>query len=373
MANVKKQPARGQGNAFFAGVLDWLKRQFAKKPWPVWILIVMDVLLIGVSLLVFAYFHHVMPRKQEALGVVSTRGGSAAATIQPTEAPDAAVSGDAAAPEATADVQPAATEAAPEATPDPVGYFGTKFADKFTSGEVIETPTSYQSDNVNITLTAYDELGVQFWVADIYVKDISCFQTALAKDTYGSGFIEWPAEISERHGGIVAINGDYYGLRKDGTVVRNGVLYRADDVCKRDICVLYWDGTIETLPGGEFDVEAAMANGVYQVWNFGPMLLDENGQPMEKFNSDVNPRNPRTALGYYEPGHYCFMVADGRSDESHGLSTKELSLLMYNLGCTKAYNLDGGQTTQMVAGGSFVNNPYKGARECSDILMIVDP
>ena len=46
---------------------------------------------------------------------------------------------------------------------------------------------------------------------------------------------------------------------------------------------------------------------------------------------------------------------------------------MYNLGCTKAYNLDGGQTTQMVAGGSFVNNPYKGARECSDILMIVDP
>ena len=375
MVNAKKNPARRQKNALWGTVLDWLRYQLAKKPWPVWILIVMDLLLVGIFLLVFAYFHHVIPKKQEATGIVSQRGGSVAATVQPDAAVETVLPGAADGQIVQETVQPATTPVNVEPTPapDPVGYFGTKFADKFTSGEVIETPTSYQSDDVNITLTAYDEQGVQFWVADIYVKDIACFQTALAKDSYGSGYSEWPADINARLGGVIAINGDYYGLRKDGTVVRNGVLYREDEHPSRDVCVLYWDGTMVAYPGGSFDAEAEMAKGAYQIWNFGPMLLDGNGTPLSSFNTDVNPRNPRTVLGYYEPGHYCFVVVDGRSDRSAGLKMSDLAALMQKLGCTQAYNLDGGQTSEMVVGSTVVNNPYKGGRKCSDILMIVDP
>jgi exopolysaccharide biosynthesis protein len=51
---------------------------------------------------------------------------------------------------------------------------------------------------------------------------------------------------------------------------------------------------------------------VWQIFYFGPMLLDEEGHAMKKFNSDVNPVNPRSVIGYYEPGHYCFLVVDGR-------------------------------------------------------------
>ncbi len=76
----------------------------------------------------------------------------------------------------------------------------------------------------------------------------------------------------------------------------------------------------------EFNATEVMENGAYQAWGFGPMLLDENGQTMTEFHSSVNVRNPRTAIGYFAPGHYCFVVVDGRSSESRGVTTAELSL-----------------------------------------------
>jgi exopolysaccharide biosynthesis protein len=94
---------------------------------------------------------------------------------------------------------------------------------------------------------------------------------------------------------------------------------------------------------------------------------------MSQFNSKVNPENPRTAIGYYEPGHYCFVVVDGRQDGySDGLTLAELSQLFHDLGCQTAYNLDGGQSSMMVFQDSLVNQPYKGGRNSSDIVYLTD-
>lgn len=59
--------------------------------------------------------------------------------------------------------------------------------------------------------------------------------------------------------------------------LRNGVLYRDEPNLKRDVGVIYWDGTMECFGPKEFDVHAEMERGAYQVWNFGPMLLDADG------------------------------------------------------------------------------------------------
>lgn len=349
-----------------------------KRLMPIWQLVLIDLVVFIIALLVFALFHHVIPQEMEAVGTVSQRV-SAATTAEPSETavPEASPTptvAPAAEAVAAATLAPMATaEPTPTPTPDPVGYFGTKFADKFTSGEVISDKYGYQSEYVNISLTPYNENGVKYYVADIYVKDISYLQTGLAKDTYGSGYSEWPSKLCDRLGGIIAINGDYYGARKDGTIIRNGVLYRTDAYPDRDTCVLFWDGTMETYSKEKLDVDALMERGAYQSWCFGPSLLDDDGNPKTKFNSDVTSRNPRTVIGYYEPGHYCFVVVDGRSKSSKGMSMSELSTLMYNLGCKVAYNLDGGQTSQMVVGDDVVNNPYKDGRKCSDIIMVIEP
>ena len=54
-------------------------------------------------------------------------------------------------------------------------------------------------------------------------------------------------------------------------------------------------------------------------------------------------RNPRTGIGYFEPGHYCLVVVDGRDgDSAPGASIEEFASVFESLGCTQAYNLDGG-------------------------------
>lgn len=347
---------------------------------PVWRLILIDFLVFGIALLVFAYFHHVMPRSEKVVGTTSARvsarqEATVQATATPSPTPEIIESGSAAeamsaspTPEATPSPSPSPS---PSPTPDPIGYFGTKYADMFTDGKVISTGTSYQSANLNVTASQLHENGSDIYFVDVYVRDISCFRTEFANGTFGRSVSEWATSVASRIGSVVCISGDYYGGRSSGVVIRNGLLYRDNDTTN-DVGVLYWDGTMKCFSPNEFDAETEMVNGAYQAWNFGPMLLDTDGNAMTNFNSTVGKRNPRAAIGYFEPGHYCLVVVDGRSDASVGLSLEDLSAFFERVGCKAAYNLDGGATAQMVCGTQLVNNPSGGGRKCSDFVVIMD-
>mgnify|MGYP003292574621 CR=1 FL=1 len=86
-------------------------------------------------------------------------------------------------------------------------------------------------------------------------------------------------------------------------------------------------------------------------------------------------QNPRTAVGYYEPGHYCYVVVDGRQDNySAGMRFSELSELMIDMGCRCAYNLDGGGSAQMYFDGRIISSPSNGnPRPLGDILYVCEP
>ncbi len=325
------------------------------RPMRWWKLLVADILVLGISLCTFAYFHHVRPQSGGAgtpivvlppAGGTSSGGTSSAGGTGSDGGPDYSYLG-----------------------------LGAKFYDRFNlDGSVTVTDNSYVSGRVSITLTEIEYAGAICHVADIYVCDLSNYITVFADDTFGKGFREPTPDMAERSGAILAVNGDYYGTHSASFLVRNGILYD-DSGADDDMCVLYADGTMETYYEDEFDPQAATARGPWQVWGFGPKLLD-NGRKMPteyKFNSSVNPRNPRTAIGYYEPGHYCIVAVEGRNDESDGLTLHQLSAFFADeLGCADAFNLDGGQTSVMYFNGKVVNNPYKGGRECSDIIGITD-
>ena len=361
-ATGKVRAAKRRSKGRFA----WLKGQLRRRPLPLWLVITADVLLFAVALNLFALFHHVLPRNVEAVGLTSSRESMAqlipamTATAEATPEPVPVAS---LAPAVTA--TPSAT-----ATPDPLGYFGTKFAAKFTDGEVIQNGWNYQSANLNISVSTRTRYESEVYVCDVYVRDVTSFATAFARDRYGRNYTEDVKDIARRSNAIVSINGDYYGNSDDGAIIRNGTLYREDSYVDCDICVLYWDGTMKTFPKGKFDARAEMEAGAYQSWAFGPSLLDERGDPLEKFNTGVAKANPRTAIGYYEPGHYCFVVVDGRSKDSEGVDMTSLSYLMDELGCRVAYNLDGGDTSQMLWGTKLINHPSDGGRDCSDIVLI---
>ena len=358
----------------------WLRRQWRRRPKPLWLVAALHVAALGVALLLYALPHHVLPRTEEAVGVTSSREAVMATA---TPVPQSATATPEATPQPVGEPQQSAATATPAPTPepaeelDPVGVFRRKFADHFTSGAVEQNTgadsVSYRSSNVDIRVTRgfLESTNSTYFFADIYVADISYLTTAFAQDTYGRNHREWPYEVAGRYGALVTINGDYYGAREGGIVIRNGTLYR-DGKNTSDVCVLYWDGTMKTFDPWNFNAQTEIANGAYQAWNFGPALLNGDGTALTSFNSSVNKANPRSVIGYYEPGHYCFVAVEGRVKGAQGLTMSELARLMQALGCKQAYNLDGGNSSMICAGTKVLNALSGGGRSVSDVIMVID-
>ncbi len=333
-----------------------------KKRMSVGATIALDVLAIILGLNIFALFHHVLPH----YGIL--RGEESEPVVLVTLAPQPT-------PEPTAAPAEEPEETPPEETPEPVrvysGRWGEKFADKFTDGEVIQTENSYQSANVNVSYQRIEENDVIYFVADVYVSDLGYLRSGFANGKYNGGF-QMIDEIARQENAVVALSGDHYAGRGEGLVVRNGVLYR--ETRFQDVCVLLSDGTMVTLTNAELDMDDLKAAAPWQVWAFGPELLDDEGHALTSFNSIVLPNNPRAAIGYVEPGHYYLVEVEGTRtgyySGSRGMKMYELANLFESLGCKSAYNLDGGQSVGLAWMGELVSFRYD--RSIPDIIYVAD-
>ena len=248
-----------------------------------------------------------------------------------------------------------------------------------TASSTVEGGTvigSYSDSNVSITLKEYREYDSAIYVADVTVSDVSYLKTALASNTYGRNITDTTSDMASENNAILAINGDYYGARQSGYVIRNGNLYR-NSSGNRDALAIMKNGEFEFVTEGETSAETLLENGALQVFSFGPVLL-EDGSISVTENDEVGmamASNPRTAIGYLGKNHYVFVVSDGRTSESAGLSLYELASFMKNLGVVDAYNLDGGGSSTMVFKGEVINTPTTNGhstqeRAVSDILYI---
>ena len=93
---------------------------------------------------------------------------------------------------------------------------------------------------------------------------------------------------------------------------------------------------------------------IINVITFGPALV-KDGEMIEEFNYDnyaPEHKNPRSAIGQTGKLSYVMVVVSGdRNTKNSGATFKELAQIMYDLGCVQAYNLDGGNTAQMIMFG----------------------
>lgn len=313
-------------------------------------IVIRDVAMVCAVLVVFALFHHVLPRPAHAIENIVTLN-------TPVPEDSASIT------EATASTQiMETTTPVPQPTYAP-GDFTATFP---TTNTGVNALYSYQSDTLRVAISMVQENDVTYYVADIWVKNIDAFKTAFAKNQYGTGIHQEPVKTANANNAVFAITGDYYGARNKGVVIRNGDLYR--DSVNSDVCVLYADGVMETYRAADFNMQEAAMRGAWQAWGFGPALLD-NGQAITEFDSAIKGKNPRNAMGCYEPGHYCFITVDGRQEGySVGMTLAELSSVFAALGCKTAFNLDGGATAEMIFQGELVNKPYNGGRQSSDII-----
>ena len=245
------------------------------------------------------------------------------------------------------------------------------------TAEPIITDTSYESAGISISITIQREYDTEIYIAEVIIKDISYLRAGLAGGAFGRNVKETTSVMAEENNAILAINGDYYGFRDAGFVMRNGYLYRdtARTEDDDDAFVVFDDGHMEIISENDADIQSMIQNAV-QIFSFGPGLIQE-GEIFVTQSSEVEKAmqsNPRTAIGEIEPLHYILLVSDGRTEESEGLSLWELAQFMKELGCDTAYNLDGGGSSVMWFMGEVVNHPTNGwksgERSVSDIVYI---
>ena len=243
---------------------------------------------------------------------------------------------------------------------------------------------SYTSSATSLTIekvsTGSGSDAVTYFVAEVTTTDATLIRSAFANDEFGTNIIADPSVIASGKNAVLAINGDYYGFRDTGIVVRNGVAYR--DKGARQGLAMYRDGSMTLYDETATDAEQLIADGVWTTLSFGPGLVTD-GRVIDGIDSveiDTNFGNhsiqgtqPRTAVGLVAPNHHLWIVVDGRSTGySRGLTLPELAQVFVDRGAQVAYNLDGGGSSAMVFNGALVNNPLGRGQErgTSDILYV---
>lgn len=242
------------------------------------------------------------------------------------------------------------------------------------------TSNSYTDSNISIRIDGYTVDGTEVYAAEVSLASPEYLKTALAQGLYGKNVTEETSQIAADNDAILAINGDYYGAREKGYVIKNGELYRDTAVSGQEDLVIYEDGSFGIIREDEITADELIADGAVNTLSFGPALV-ESGRVTVGENEEVAramSSNPRTAIGIKADGSYLFVVADGRTEESEGLSLYDLAEFMKELGAVTAYNLDGGGSSMMVFNGNVINNPTGGRaghsegteRSVSDIVYI---
>ena len=269
-----------------------------------------------------------------------------------------------------APVSPAQVTASPEASAQALAQ-PTAFAAPTI------TESSYVDNQISISITEDRIHDTTVYVAQVTLSSPEYLRSAFAQQAYGRNVTAATSEIAQQVQAILAINGDFYGSREAGYVIRNGVLYRDTPLQGQTDLVIYRDGSFGLIREEEISAAELLAQGAMQVYSFGPALVADgqvsvsSGEEVGKAKSS----NPRTAIGIVDACRYLLVVSDGRTAESAGLSLSQLGEYMAALGAVTAYNLDGGGSSTMVFLGEVINQPTTSGRSIqersvSDIVYI---
>lgn len=210
---------------------------------------------------------------------------------------------------------------------------------------------------------------------------------------------ETPSQFAERLNANVVVNGGYFlmhknptehvGLLKDNDVIISHTLRSMlkrekryyltrsalgfDKTGQMDIAwiashndsILEWKEPAKNKPDKpvtELNYEKGKYWDMSDALQAGPIIVSngrKNVTAVEEvfFWSKIPDIHPRTAVGYTKEGENIFLVVDGRQPDSRGVDLNELAILMFDLDCEEAINLDGGGSSALVVNGKLLNRP----------------
>ena len=220
----------------------------------------------------------------------------------------------------------------------------------------------YKTDDLGISIDRVktktsDNKPLTYFVADIHMRELTEFRPGFGAEGHTGRGATRPWIIARREKAVLWITGDNLindEREEKGILIRDGRKFWSAN--KEDTLAIYPDMSMRIVKKGEMSATDLLEAGVENAYSFGPTLIDDGVINTQAKYHRVRRANPRTAIGYFAPGHYLAIVVDGRQPGySLGLPVWDLADLFASYGCTVAYNLDGGLSAAMIFMGEQLN------------------
>ena len=246
------------------------------------------------------------------------------------------------------------------------------------------TENGYEDQSIRVTVETREMNGCTVDVAFVQIADASQLRTAVA-GTVQNKKTNTLTAIAQTVNPVVAMNGDLYTQlpEKKTFEVRMTEAIRAKTNNMKDILIIDDLGNFHLFIRSEglhkdddpYYLTEAKKEGrkVVNAMTFGPALVKDGelvDQSWNEKNYSYAPthKNPRSAIGQTGPLSYVMVIVEGRGD-TPGATFRELAQIMYDLGCTQAYNLDGGNKAEMLmyeSDGESIRVHFQGDQGAGD-------
>ncbi len=234
-----------------------------------------------------------------------------------------------------------------------------------------------QSVRIEITRTQTKNPLSTYYLADIVCASGTSLYTVTWNEEHPGRTNGLPQDMAQASHAVYAQSADFYSYRVSndrypGNIVRDGkVLYHKsyskliDAIPNLATMAFFPSGKAEVNEAYEVAAQEYVDRGATTVVAFGPILI-RDGELADVDKDEYNHKEPRSCIGIIEPGHYVGLLVEGRKNHADGADLTTCAELLYEMGCTDAINLDGGNTAAMLFMGESVQLTNNGGIDVND-------
>lgn len=217
---------------------------------------------------------------------------------------------------------------------------------------------------------------------EVKVSDGSQFRRKIAGDSYSSSMQYYCTELTNQSNAVVGLNADFYAFRNLGITCFDGTIYRFGESPYEKYQLYNCLDTLWVDKNGDFsffergtattkeDLQQYVTdNDIKFCISFGPILVKDgvaqttNTYPIGQTNENYS----RAGIGQVDARHYLYMMVGNEGPMT--CTTNEFAVYMQQKGVIQGYNMDGGQTGEIVMNGTAYNYiDFGNERAVSDII-----
>jgi len=241
------------------------------------------------------------------------------------------------------------------------------------------TETGYEDETIKVEMEEREVNGVIWHIAFVQIASPTQLRTGTAvPDKLTSTRTASVSGMAKNYNAVVAINGDNYidNPQKTTFEYRMTQKIRSKTNKMKDMLLIDENADFHLVLASPKEEQSAALQAIasehtiVNAFTFGPALVVDGAEQEIDSEYGYNPggKEPRAAIGQTGKLSYVMVIAEGRG-ESSGVSQQELAHFMAELGCQQAFNLDGGNSAEMVFGDQILKGmPGGSERGLSDII-----